>query len=831
MKKERIVKIAILSAVFVIAIFISSYFVNRGNAGMATDMSVATLPTVSFDMNGHKVNELVGHKQEMSVAAVRDNILVLGEKGTITMNINHLEQKVVDVTYEVFSLDGKEEILKTDVGQTKESVKLNLKNALGKDAERILKITLRQGKTEIYYYTRLVEDKGFHVKECVNYAKQFHENVIQKKGEDDVRKVLESNETGDNTTLSHVTLHSNFKHVMWGDLRPQVLDTPVLEVLEATKSYTCVQLRYRVQCAGDNNEEEVYVVKEFFKIAYGKERMYLLEYDRKIEEEFQTSNVVLGKNGILLGIADGNIPFKVNEEGTIISFVQANELWSYHEKENKFALIFSFAEAEKEDSRHRTDKHSIRILSMEDNGNMTFSVNGYMNRGVHEAETGIAIYYYNMEQNVIEEKAFISSNQSLAVIEKDLGRLAYYNKDQDVLYVMTEGTLLKISEKKEEREVLLEGLLEHNYVASDNGQMFAYQKGKDNFSKAEIWDFGTDKRILVESKEGEKIKPLGFLGDDFVYGFFREGNEGQDTAGKKVYAMHRLEIRDSQGKVVKTYEKENAYILGAVIEGNMITLHQGVKEGDRYKEIAEDYITNHESSSNKAVSLQSYWTDLKETQYLFAFAEELQNDKTKTLKPKQVMKEKETVVEGGNVEKDYFYVYGCGEQAGAFEDAGDALSLAASVSGTVITPEQNRIWETGNKAAWYRNFEINRFTPRSGDSTLVACIRQVLAYEGKSTDVDMDLRHKTPEQILEKQLGKEAVRFGGCSAKDMRYLIDKGVPVIGLKNGTQAILLIGYDAETVTYVEPSSGSIFMSTFEKVDQLTSGSGHTYIGYMK
>ena len=113
----------------------------------------------------------------------------------------------------------------------------------------------------------------------------------------------------------------------------------------------------------------------------------------------------------------------------------------------------------------------------------------------------------------------------------------------------------------------------------------------------------------------------------------------------------------------------------------------------------------------------------------------------------------------------------------------------------------------------------------------MACVRRILAYEGKSVDVAMDLSQQTPEQVLEEQLGKEAVRFRDCLAKDMRYLIDKGVPVIGLKNDSQAILLIGYDAETITYVEPSSGSLFISSFDKIDALTAGSGHTYIAYTR
>ncbi|MEE0884808.1 MAG: hypothetical protein U0L59_06235, partial [Faecalimonas sp.] len=172
-----------------------------------------------------------------------------------------------------------------------------------------------------------------------------------------------------------------------------------------------------------------------------------------------------------------------------------------------------------------------------------------------------------------------------------------------------------------------------------------------------------------------------------------------------------------------------------------------------------------------------------------------------------------------------------GEQKGIFENGGDAIALADTLSGVVISPEQNYAWEDGNRVSWYRNFEVSRFTPNAGESTLAACVRRVLAYEGKKVDVASEMGDSSVEEIMEKHLKAEALRFRGCSSASMRYLIDKGVPVIALKDGSNAILLIGYDAKTVTYVEPSSGSIFTSTFEKVDEMLAGSGKTFIGYAR
>lgn len=830
--KERIIKIGVFAVVFIVALIGFSYLTNRGSADTTADMDAATLPTISFVTEEKEANLLVGHKKEMNVASMRDTIAVCDDDDVLTVKIDYNDSGYDTLKYEVCTLDGKEQLYENTIEKVESEVKLSFKDVLKKDAEAVLKLTLTKGDSSLYYYTRIVKDNEYHVKECLEYVQELHTNMLKKENEDSIKKVMEASSAGDNTTLQHVTIHSDLDHSMWGSLTPEIVGDLQFELKEAKAAYTSVLLKYQVKCAGDNNEEELYNVKEFFKVSYGTERIYLLEYDRTMEELFNTSNVTLGSKGVILGIADGNLEYKVNEEGTIVAFVQANELWNYNKEEDAFTLVFSFAESEKEDARNYTDQHSIQLLSMEDDGSMTFSVCGYMNRGIHEGESGIAIYYYNLPENVIEEEAFIPSTESCLVIEEELNELAFYNKEQDVLYVMVDGTLLKVGMKKNERTVLMENLQKGQYVASDSGQLLAYQKTEDGKTTTEVWDFAKDSKKEVSVDVGELVIPLGFIGSDFVYGVSKVEDAGIDALGNSVQAMSRLEIRNEDNEVVKTYQKDGTYILDVTIGSNQITLKQGTKNGNVYKETAEDYITNNETSANGLVKLDSYWTDLKQTQYRLVFSSGIKDKKAKTWKTKQVLLETPTVLEfERDTDAEYFYVYGHGRQAGIYENAGDAISLADSLSGVVISPQQNYAWEDGNRVSWYRNFEVNRFTPNAGESTLAACVRKVLAYEGKSVDVVTELSTSSVEAVMEKYLETEVMQFRGCSSKAMFYLIDKGVPVIALKDGSNAILLIGYDAKTVTYVEPSSGSIFTSTIEKVDEMVEGSGKTFIAYVR
>ena len=348
----------------------------------------------------------------------------------------------------------------------------------------------------------------------------------------------------------------------------------------------------------------------------------------------------------------------------------------------------------------------------------------------------------------------------------------------------------------------------------------------------EVWDFAKDSRKDILAEAEEIVVPLGFIGNDFVYGISKVEYAGTDSSGVSVQAMYKVEIRNAKNKVIKTYEQPNVYVLRAVVDNNMITLKQGVKEGNLYREISEDYITNNETSSGEEVVLKSYWTDLKETQYRLTFAKTIQDTKVKALHPKQAIQERALVLElDGTMKEEYFHVYGHGRLAGAFTEAGEAIAFAQKLSGVVISPQQNYVWEADNRVAWYRNFNVSAFVAKDGENNLQACVRKVLDYERKSVDVVTELQSKTLEQLLSEQIGTEAVRFRGCSVKDMFYLIDKGVPVIGLKNSTNAILLVGYDAKTATYIDPANGGTYASSIEKLDEMMKGSGNTYIGYVR
>lgn len=833
--KDRVIKIGVLTAVFIVAVLVFSFITNQGNSDMTVEMDAATFPTISFVSEGDEINHLVGYKNEMNIPAMRDTITPVNMDNNVEIRINLYEMKPESLTYEVYTLDGMERLLQRTEKKIEEKMKLSVGNVLLKGKEGVLKITLNLDEEQkIRYYTRIVKSDECHVKECINFAETLHTNMINKADTDSISAVIEPNEEGDNTTLQHVTIHSDLEHATWGKLAPEIVGDIRWDVKETNSTYTALQLKYQVQCKGDDNDQETYHVKEFFRVRYLKGKMYLLDYDRTMNQVLESSNKMLSGKGINLGIVPKNIQYETNKDGSIVAFIQERELWCFDKDEDALALVFSFADTEKQDVRNLYDQHAIKIISMDKDGNTTFAVYGYMNRGEHEGEVGAAIYYFNLSQNVVEEKAFIPSNKSFTIAEEELGKLVYYNNEKNMLYVLVDGTIYKVDLETGKKEAVVKSLTEGQYVASDDGHLIAYQNngGLTDSTEVTILNFLTGKTQTVSAAEGENIRPLGFISEDFVYGTLRASDAGKTVSGSGILPMYKLEIRDVKDTVVKTYQFENVYISDVFVEENMITLNRVTKSGDTYTSIDRDYITNNEEKEESNISLQEYATDLKELQYRLVYADGIDDKKPKILKPKQVLYENPTTVafDSGN-ETGKFYVYGLGQMLGLYDKAGYAVQKADEFSGVVVSSNQAYVWERGNRDLRYE-IEMEGFSVQEGESTFAACVRQILAMEKKTVNVAEEMNAgKSALDILSEYSGGEGMDLTGCTTEEMLYIIGKGTPVIAMTDSANAVLLIGYDTSTVTYIDPADGGVHTSTAEEIDSMVAGSGHTFIGYVK
>lgn len=803
---------AILVLVFIAAVIGFSYYTNKGNDNMTADIGSATYPQISFSYNGYVLNTLSGFARAMDIPAMRDTITPVNAR-RVEGTIQAYENRIQKASYTIYTLDGKEKMGEGALSQNGESFTVELGDAVTAGREHVLEIVLNTGgENDIYFYTRIADAEDLSVAESLDYVRSFHDNAMNKVEGAGVGTAIEPNESANNTTFQHVTIHSDYDHVSWGELEPMVEKGERWDITEMNGDSVSVRLEYRVRCKGEENESDVYNVEEFFRVRHvaGSGTTYLLDYDRTMEQIFDVTKHMLSENGIVLGIVPQDIPYLVNEDGSEVSFVVANELWNYSKETDEISLVFSFTDVENSDVRNMVPHHEIKLLGTDGAGGTMFAVCGYMSRGAHEGEVGVAIYKYSSRKNSVEEKAFISSNKSYGFAVHELSSMVYYSMKQNNLYVMLEGTLYEFDLTKGKSSTLAEGLTDGQYVVSEDGHLAAWQQGKEMNAATTVTvkNLESGKERKTECGGDECIRPLGFVKNDFVYGVAKTADTGRTISGEVTVPMYKIGIQNSKGEIVKTYQVEGIYVLDTVFDVNMITLNRATKEGETYTGTTADYITNNKEREASNIYLKTYTTELKETQVRLVYNDGISDREPKVLKPKQILTEDTGEINFDDISyAGKYFVYGYGELQGIYDRAGEAVREAAAYSGCVVDSEQAYIWEQGNRSRQH-------------------------FIEGKDEVIgimaDRLLQRQAPVEILKEQNGGRAHDLTGCTAEMILYLIDKDIPVIGMLDAQRAVILVGYTEGSVVYIDADSKERRAAPIGEMDQMTSGSGNTYIG---
>ena len=127
--KKQWINVGVLAGVFIVAVIVFSYLTNRGNDNMTADLGTATLPRISFSCEGYGVNPLIGYKQKMDIATMRDTITPV-TADQLVMNIDDYGREINEISYQVCSLDGQQKLYENTIEDVKAQMTITFKEGL-----------------------------------------------------------------------------------------------------------------------------------------------------------------------------------------------------------------------------------------------------------------------------------------------------------------------------------------------------------------------------------------------------------------------------------------------------------------------------------------------------------------------------------------------------------------------------------------------------------------------------------------------------------------------------------------------------------------------------
>jgi len=834
--KKTIIKTSILVLCFMIAMVCWSLFLNQGNQSLTMAMAKPSLPTISFQKGQVRYNELHGYLTDMDITYQKEMVTELGENRELSFVIENISEDVAGISLEVRSTDKSRLVENTEVTEYTEEkgniyVETSVKDLIEQNKEYALIINVTdQLDRKIRYYTRIIwPSEARYATEKLAFVSDFHTKTFNKEDAKELTKYLESSSKGDNSSFHKVNIYSRYSQVTWGDLNIVETKEPVIYLKSLEKETASFHLTTTVATV-DGRDTDHYLVDEYYRIRYTTDRIYLLEFERTMTQipKFDTS--LFGNDKILLGIDGEDVPMMESEDGNIVVFEVANKLCSYNVSAGKLAVLFSFYDDENKDTRAIFGGHGIKILSVNEGGNVEFAVYGYMNRGRHEGEVGVQLYQYDSEHNTIEEIIYVPYEKSYEILANDLEKLMYLDHDGN-LYMYLDHTIYEIKVSEKTCNVLATVHEDDAIEISEDHDIIVWH----HENSLHLVNLRTDEEITIAATTTEEIRPLGFMGEDVIYGIARKEDIAYDEVGHSIFPMYKVCISNTTGRLLKEYMQENYFVVGCTIEENQISLERVYRnQKGEFEETTKEHIMNNAETDVMKNKIVPVTVDMYEKIIQIQVKQDIDAKSVQFLTPKEVVFEgaRDTLLTGATKQECY-YVYNKGGVVGSYLHAGDAISAAYKAAGNVMNDQGEIIWIRGNRVIKNQIMAITESKVTEEKNSLAICLDTILKFKGvpRNTEEYLNAGKNAIEILAENLPNVKVVDLTGCPLDAMLYFTNQDIPVLATLNNGEAILITGFNQYQVVIMEPKTGRLYKKGMNDTAEWLEENGNRFIAYFE
>lgn len=789
----------ILAGIFIAALgiyFITAQSTMNKSEAVYTVMENPALPVAYAEMLQGEESRLTPYRQEMGQTVLRESLVVLPEDRRLNVRIAYSDSEIAAAQYEIRSMDLKRLVERTPVeelmsSQGESRMVLPIQNLLSRETEYLLHLMIEtKDQGILHYYTRILWTENNYGAQMMALAREFSVKSLSPAQAGDLVTYLETSDTADNSSLGHVTIKSSFSQLTWAglDMRLEGDMRVMLKDLDGIMGQ--IQVQYQVSRQSESGETEYYEVNDYYTMRWNTKRIYMMDFDRVTNQIFSGERDLYSGRRLMLGIGnDEAIQLVKSPNSRYMGFVFNRDLWCYDQDkdESKAVKLFSFRSSSDESGRSNYDQHDIRIVSVNDEGDVEFLVYGYMNRGQHEGMQGISLCRYD-SSGAIEERFFIPAAESFDEIRLDIEKLSCYSEN-GMLYLFRGQTIFGIDLSSNEHIVVADGLKEDAYAISKDCRKVAWQEGTDGNGSTVIhlFDLATGDNREIRAPEGDCIQCLGFVQDDFVYGLSRQDSAWILNGRQESQPMYALEIVDSNLELQTRYEREGCYIADVEVENARIH----VKRYERYGEHDYAYMDDDTIVCNTAVEepymegVGWFASEIRRKLYFIQLDSEVRSGRNvKVAAARRITYDQSDTIDlqsGLPVSGMRFYAYGQGRLLGIYEKFADAVNASYEKMGLVTDKNQRIVWNRVN-----RNSTASIRDPQKEAYDIIRSLGELT--ESMETDnqvVILDAR--------------------GCSVNQVLYFIGQGYPVLAYTENGNYVFLNGFDQYNVSIFDTSTG--------------------------
>ena len=732
-------------AIIFLVFFVGSVFIFSGNikesqgAGAIKSVEQASpaFPIMTVRTQGYDMNVLHGYNSNLKASINRESMTPVGIDKSFQLLIDDTETTVRKLKYELRRVNDNGLIDSGEISaleETKEGkvATVTLDSGVEQGKEYAFKITAvtKEGK-KIHYFTHVkYYGSDSFLKEKMDFVLEFHDNTFKKSKLDAIAAYLETASNVANDDYAHVDITSSREMIGWGSLEPEVVSEVVPTVKEFNIETGAICLEYFVKIQSGEGTE-LCQVKEFYRVRYSGGRMYLLKFERDMQTLYDVDTTSVKQSECKLGITDPEtVQVKYSDDENRMAFVSAGELWEYALSENTVYRVFSFRGADEDYIRGAYNQHNVRIMNLDNDGNMDFMVYGYMNAGDYEGCVGIVWYKYYAAEQRIEEQVFIPMETTYQMLKENLDPFSYVS-DGGVFFFAVDHTIYSYDAVSKQLKTIADNVQEQNYCYVEDAGVLAWQSDSNDTrsQKIVLMDLETKKEISLETDETERILLIGSIDENIVYGVVRAKDISESADGSQFTPMYKVCIVDKTGRLLKEYQEKKIYVESATVKENVVQLNRVKKTGDSYRTIKSDSIQNQQNTQEQELGLSIRVTEQNLKEYYlklqsgFVMAEvpSLSDIKNTFLTESSIVRLHEE-----NTAISRYYVYAEGVIIGAYSSPAKAIAEAEDAMGVVVNGQNQIVYERAGKYTNNAIGSVEIVSTGNGVNSKGACLASVL---------------------------------------------------------------------------------------------------------
>ncbi|MCH5252579.1 MAG: hypothetical protein J1F22_06365 [Lachnospiraceae bacterium] len=838
---KNIYKVVALIAIFTGALFFFGRQMETdiGEAGVKADMTEESFPYLEIEVQGQTINPLYGYSAPMEPDIVRESMTPLEEDKKISLIVAKSPARLTRLRYQIIDKESGEiydtkEIKAISKNQKKIDITFDYGFKTSTEYILDLMVTTDTGR-QVHYYTRLkyYMDESNFVKKLA-FVKSFHKDTFTKSKAQELGRYLEPSAENRNATLATVDITSNSDLVTWGGMSPKVISDEMVTIKEYNMETACIQYNYFVR-AQTSSGEETYHIKEFYRVRHASGQNYLLNFERTMDAEFDVSLASSQTSQLKLGITnDTGSKMLSNKGGNILYFVRDGVLYRYQMDRDEISKVYSVF-SEKAAYQYRAyNEQGIRLLKIDEEGNLYFCIYGYFPRGNYEGDVALVLYEYTGDGE-LNELVYMPISTTYQQLKEDFEDYGYVSP-RGIYYFTVANTVYAYNMSGKRLEKLAENIKSNSFMTMESANCYVWSSSLNSGygESITIYNLETDERqMLYQPDKNTYIRLLGVNEDKVIYGYVKKKDIVRMKDGTRVIPSYELYIVDIEGKVWKKYKKSGRYIQNIVVNGNVINMTLCKKNGkNSYEKAGENSILNSLETKTEKFSYSSRVTNKSLTEWYIRFPASFEMKKIPVMGPgpKTVMTSERYVrLEQPGIVR--YYVYAVGKITESFEGVSKAIREADKQMGVVISSNHQVVWERSGSFNQNNIGGITMTKAGEGVSNLAACAHMVLKQKHVNVEAKDLSKKKSPVYDMLAAYMQRPVNLKGCTLEQVLYFVSGNKPVIAMTGDSKAVVIAGYTEQMLYLYDPATGRRPTVSRSQYEEIFKNAGNRFISYME